>query len=204
MGWGARLGFGCNIGAFVGGLASGSLARLGLVRRRAARLLHRHQAPAAVSVSRGSRPMRAVYAVVFVLGFAALLADHLTSPSAGRPVSPEDFSRASRRPAARRAPRCRRNSSTLAATRTLVPGLVRRRDPRILLYRQVVVMSRDRRFAASGMTLSLLMKASGQLHPVPVSPVNSHSKSAIIFSSLFDPVCRTCLAQLRVSSRGII
>ena len=25
MGWGARLGFGCNIGAFVGGLASGSL-----------------------------------------------------------------------------------------------------------------------------------------------------------------------------------
>ena len=35
--------------------------------------------------------MRAVYAVVFLLGFAALLADHLTSPSAGRPVSPEDF-----------------------------------------------------------------------------------------------------------------
>ncbi len=25
MGWGARLGFGCNIGAFVGGIASGSL-----------------------------------------------------------------------------------------------------------------------------------------------------------------------------------
>jgi len=25
MGWGARLGFGCNIGAFVGGVASGSL-----------------------------------------------------------------------------------------------------------------------------------------------------------------------------------
>jgi hypothetical protein len=25
MGWGARIGFGCNIGAFVGGLASGSL-----------------------------------------------------------------------------------------------------------------------------------------------------------------------------------
>jgi hypothetical protein len=35
--------------------------------------------------------MRAVYAVVFLLGFGALLADHLTSPSAGRPVSPEDF-----------------------------------------------------------------------------------------------------------------
>jgi hypothetical protein len=35
--------------------------------------------------------MRAVYAVVFLLGFSALLADHLTSPSAGRPVSPEDF-----------------------------------------------------------------------------------------------------------------
>ena len=25
MGWGARLGFGCNIGAFVGGIASGSV-----------------------------------------------------------------------------------------------------------------------------------------------------------------------------------
>ena len=25
MGWGARLGFGCNIGAFIGGVASGSL-----------------------------------------------------------------------------------------------------------------------------------------------------------------------------------
>jgi hypothetical protein len=25
MGWGARLGFGCNIGAFLGGIASGSL-----------------------------------------------------------------------------------------------------------------------------------------------------------------------------------
>ena len=35
--------------------------------------------------------MRAVYAIVLLLGFAAVLADHLTSPSAGRPVSPEDF-----------------------------------------------------------------------------------------------------------------
>ena len=25
MGWGARLGFGCNIGAFIGGVSSGSL-----------------------------------------------------------------------------------------------------------------------------------------------------------------------------------
>jgi len=35
--------------------------------------------------------MRAVYAVVFVLAFGAILFDHLTSPSSGRPVSPEDF-----------------------------------------------------------------------------------------------------------------
>ena len=35
--------------------------------------------------------MRTIYAIVFLLGFAAVLADHLTSPSAGRPVSPEDF-----------------------------------------------------------------------------------------------------------------
>ncbi len=36
--------------------------------------------------------MRAVYAIVLVLGLAAVLADHLTSPSkAARAVSPEDF-----------------------------------------------------------------------------------------------------------------
>jgi hypothetical protein len=35
--------------------------------------------------------MRLVYAVAFVAGFAALLADHLSSPSIGRPASPEDF-----------------------------------------------------------------------------------------------------------------
>jgi len=35
--------------------------------------------------------MRIVYAVVFVVGLAAILADHLTSPSNGRAVSPEDF-----------------------------------------------------------------------------------------------------------------
>jgi hypothetical protein len=35
--------------------------------------------------------MRTVYAIVFVVAFAALIAEHLTSPSSGRPVSPEDF-----------------------------------------------------------------------------------------------------------------
>ena len=35
--------------------------------------------------------MRLVYAIVFLVGFAALLTDHLTSPSSGRAVSPEDF-----------------------------------------------------------------------------------------------------------------
>jgi hypothetical protein len=35
--------------------------------------------------------MRLVYVIVFVAGFAAILADHLSSPSSGRPVSPEDF-----------------------------------------------------------------------------------------------------------------
>jgi hypothetical protein len=35
--------------------------------------------------------MRAVYLVVLVLGVLAVLADHLTSPSSGRAVSPEDF-----------------------------------------------------------------------------------------------------------------
>ncbi len=35
--------------------------------------------------------MRLVYATVLVIGLAAILADHLSSPSAGRAVSPEDF-----------------------------------------------------------------------------------------------------------------
>lgn len=35
--------------------------------------------------------MRIVYAIVIALGFAAIVGDHLTSPSSGRAVSPEDF-----------------------------------------------------------------------------------------------------------------
>jgi len=35
--------------------------------------------------------MRIVYMVVLVLGLAAVLADHLSSPSTGRAMSPEDF-----------------------------------------------------------------------------------------------------------------
>jgi hypothetical protein len=35
--------------------------------------------------------MRRVYAIVLAVGLAAILVDHLTSPSIGRPVSPEDF-----------------------------------------------------------------------------------------------------------------
>lgn len=35
--------------------------------------------------------MRAVYAVVFLIGFGAVVVQHLMSPSSGRPVSPEDF-----------------------------------------------------------------------------------------------------------------
>jgi hypothetical protein len=35
--------------------------------------------------------MRAVYAFAFVIGLAALVSDHLTSPSSGRAKSPEDF-----------------------------------------------------------------------------------------------------------------
>jgi hypothetical protein len=35
--------------------------------------------------------MRLVYAIVLAVGLAALVVQHLTSPSSGRPVSPEDF-----------------------------------------------------------------------------------------------------------------
>jgi hypothetical protein len=35
--------------------------------------------------------MRAVYIGVIFLGIAAILVDHLSSPSSGRAVSPEDF-----------------------------------------------------------------------------------------------------------------
>jgi hypothetical protein len=35
--------------------------------------------------------MRAVYTIVFMIAFVAVVAQHLASPSSGRPVSPEDF-----------------------------------------------------------------------------------------------------------------
>ena len=35
--------------------------------------------------------MRFVYSIVILLGLAAIVTDHLTSPSSGRAVSPEDF-----------------------------------------------------------------------------------------------------------------
>jgi len=36
-------------------------------------------------------PMRKTYIAVVVLAFAAIVGNHLTSPSTGRAVSPEDF-----------------------------------------------------------------------------------------------------------------
>jgi len=35
--------------------------------------------------------MRIVYALTLILGLGAVVADHLTSPSSARAVSPEDF-----------------------------------------------------------------------------------------------------------------
>jgi hypothetical protein len=35
--------------------------------------------------------MRLTYLIVFLIGMAALLSDHVTSPSIGRAVSPQDF-----------------------------------------------------------------------------------------------------------------
>jgi hypothetical protein len=35
--------------------------------------------------------MRTVYALVLIAGLAAVIADHLASPSSARAVSPEDF-----------------------------------------------------------------------------------------------------------------
>jgi hypothetical protein len=35
--------------------------------------------------------MRVVYLAVVLAGFAAVIGNHLTSPSTGRAVSPEDF-----------------------------------------------------------------------------------------------------------------
>jgi hypothetical protein len=35
--------------------------------------------------------MRTVYALVFVVGLGAIVFDHLSSPSSGRALSPEDF-----------------------------------------------------------------------------------------------------------------
>jgi hypothetical protein len=35
--------------------------------------------------------MRIIYAIVCLIGLGAVLVDHLSSPSIGRAVSPEDF-----------------------------------------------------------------------------------------------------------------
>ncbi|HET9717539.1 MAG TPA: hypothetical protein VFP60_15265 [Pseudolabrys sp.] len=35
--------------------------------------------------------MRAIYVVALLAGIGAILVDHLSSPSSGRAVSPEDF-----------------------------------------------------------------------------------------------------------------
>jgi hypothetical protein len=35
--------------------------------------------------------MRLVYALILLLGLAAIVFDHLASPSSGRALSPEDF-----------------------------------------------------------------------------------------------------------------
>jgi len=40
---------------------------------------------------RGSSAVRLVYIIVVLLGVGAILTDHLSSPSSGRAVSPEDF-----------------------------------------------------------------------------------------------------------------
>ena len=91
MGWGARLGFGCNIGAFVGGVASGSLHGWVWFCRGAARLPDRHPPAAAVRPVAGVGRCETSIFVVVLLGLAAIVGNHLISPSSGRAVSPEDF-----------------------------------------------------------------------------------------------------------------
>ena len=100
MGWGARLGFGCNIGAFVGGVASGSLHGWVWFAAALPRLRDRHPPAAAVRPVEGLSAMRKVYLAVVVLGLAAIVGEHLTSPSTGRAVR-RRISPAPARPAAR-------------------------------------------------------------------------------------------------------
>src|SRR6185295_16712546 len=66
-------------------------ARLDLVPGGAARLPDRYPPAAAIRPVAGVTTMRSVYIVVVLLGVAAILVDHLSSPSSGRAVSPEDF-----------------------------------------------------------------------------------------------------------------
>ena len=42
-------------------------------------------------IMRNEKGMRLVYALVLIIGLAAVVADHLLSPSSARAVSPEDF-----------------------------------------------------------------------------------------------------------------
>jgi hypothetical protein len=62
-----------------------------LVSRGDARLPDRDPAAAAVWPVAGLAGMRTIYIVVILLGVGAILLDHLSSPSSGRAVSPEDF-----------------------------------------------------------------------------------------------------------------
>src|SRR5262249_57481309 len=66
-------------------------ARLDLVPGRAARLPDRHPPTTAIRSVAGVTTLRSVYVVVVLLGLAAILVDHLSGPSSGRAVSPEDF-----------------------------------------------------------------------------------------------------------------
>src|SRR5262249_48305903 len=68
------------------------VAWLDLVCCRARGLRARHPAAAGFRlVARVSLAMRLCYAIALALGLTAILADHLTSPSVGRAMSPEDF-----------------------------------------------------------------------------------------------------------------
>ena len=67
-------------------------ARLDLVCGGARRVRDRHPAAAPVwPLARLRAVMRFVYALVLILGLGAVIADHLSSPSSARAVSPEDF-----------------------------------------------------------------------------------------------------------------
>ena len=122
MGWGARLGFGCNIGAFVGGVASGSLHGWVWFAAALARLPDRHPPAAAVRPVAGVADAKRLYPRRCARLWRRLSAITWSARRAAAP-SRRRISPAPARPAARPVRRRNRAPSFRGASAASEPGI---------------------------------------------------------------------------------